>query len=201
MVCYSTGKIGKLLFTVPVLFLLLILACSGNVEDQAVGYPRNAKSITGQLWVTKTSADGTVDRGDRIELQYTVSWDDDSTEQISSQPEYMEVTAGQGELLAEVDSAIAGMKVREEKTLQLDGEDIFGKSTSRLRITLPLTDFPEDISIQKGDLVEFQDRNGKILPHRVIEVTGDSVVIDMNHPLAKKNLTVNLTVLRIINTL
>jgi len=50
--------------------------------------------------------------------------------------------------------------------------------------SVPRSVFPDDLVLTPGDTLLGENSEGSQMPVRIVEVVGDSVMVDANHPLA-----------------
>jgi len=145
-------------------------------------------------------SDDVVQPGDQVEIRYRITLPENDTESKVLQQRTTEVTVGNEEVWPELDQALQGMQLQQQKELTLNGADIFGKRTPNLFITLSRDFIPAGTQLYVGQILNFTDATGETNPRRVVTVTDDSITIDMNHPLAGKQFTVDVTVIGIDNS-
>lgn len=94
------------------------------------------------------------------------------------------VVVGEGQVLPGLDKAIEGMKVGEEKKVELKAKDAFGERNFKLIQLVPMREFKkQSIMPFPGMTFEVEGR-----PARIQSVSGGRVRVDFNHPLAGKDL-------------
>ena len=98
-------------------------------------------------------------------------------------------------LLAGFEEALMGMKEGESKTVAISPEKAYGKVDESLIQEVPITVFQNaGMQPEAGTMVQFQSRDGRPISALIQEVKEDSVLVDMNHPLAGETLHFKLTV-------
>lgn len=138
-----------------------------------------------------TVGDGmTVKKGDHIFVNYTGNLDDGTTFDSSEGREPLEFDVGAGQMIKGFDSAVIGMKTGEEKTVKISAKDAYGEHDARNVIEVPKENAP--VGVKEGDTL-----NAGGQPVKVVRVTNSTVVIDANHPLAGKDLTFKIKMIRI----
>jgi peptidylprolyl isomerase len=110
----------------------------------------------------------------------------------------MELTIGQEQFFPQVEEALTGMAPGEKKTLTIASDDAFGPYDTEQVITVPRSDFPEDITPKVDDDLELTGDNGEGMIVTVIDVDEESVTLDANHPLAGEDLTFEIELLEIL---
>lgn len=139
---------------------------------------------------TAAGVDMTVKKGDHVSVHYTGTLDDGTIFDSSQGREPLEFDVGAGQMIAGFDSAVVGMKLGEEKTVKIPAKDAYGESDARNIIELPKENVPAGIKI--GDTLSAGGQ-----PVKVVRVTNATVTIDANHPLAGKDLTFRIKLVKI----
>ena len=98
---------------------------------------------------------------------------------------------GQHQLLPALERVVADMKPGDEKNVELSPEEGFGPYDAQKKKTVPRTALPA--GTQEGDIVE--DHAGKEMT--VTRLSGSAAVVDYNHPLAGKPLSVKIQILQV----
>jgi peptidylprolyl isomerase len=173
-------KVSLMLFLV--MGLVLINGC-GKKEEKQPSEKGGEKTI--------------VKKGDRVKVQYTGSLEDGTIFDSSKTGEPLEFTAGGGQIIPGLDEAIEGMKLNEEKKVTVKAQDAYGKRDETLIRELPRNSLPENFKPEKGMVIQLQDQTGRPIPATIIDITENSITVDLNHPLAGKDLTFDIKVVGI----
>ena len=80
----------------------------------------------------------------------------------------------------------------------LEAVDAFGESNPDAIHYMDRSKFPGDMELEPGVIVSFAGPGGSEIPGVVREVAGDSVTVDLNHPLAGQVLTFELEVIQVL---
>ncbi len=88
-------------------------------------------------------------------------------------------------------------KVADTLTFELDAKDAFGESQPDSIHFMDLTQFPQDIKLEKGAIVSFEQPNGNLLPGIIREIQASSVKVDFNHPLAGETVVFEIEIKQI----
>jgi FKBP-type peptidyl-prolyl cis-trans isomerase SlyD len=103
------------------------------------------------------------------------------------------VVFGYGALLPPIEAAIAGLGVGAKRTVELPARDAFGERRAELELEVARDEFPPDVS--PGDRYELERDDGSEVVARILAVSEDVVVVDMNHPLAGQRVRFEIEVL------
>ena len=139
----------------------------------------------------------TVKNGDKVKVDYTGTYDDGKVFDTSEGKEPLQFEVGAKHVIPGFDKAIEGMKVGEDKTITLTPTEAYGERNEKLVQEVPVGGFPKDIKVEKGLALQLRDKQGRMLMALVKEVKGDKAIVDLNHPLAGKNLNFKLKLVAI----
>ena len=91
--------------------------------------------------------------------------------------------AGSGQILPALDAAMQTLAVGDKKSVTLSPKDGYGEVNAGLKMNVKLGQFPEGTEVKPG--LQFRINSEPNSPmFRVINVLGEEVFIDGNHPLA-----------------
>jgi peptidylprolyl isomerase len=136
--------------------------------------------------------------GDTVKVEYTGRLDDGTVFDTSEGREPLEFTIGSGSIIAGFENGVIGMGIGESKTITIPVEEAYGPSRSELIFTVSKGEFPEDMEFEVGMDLQSQQPDGRVMRATVLEITDDSVTVDMNHPLAGKTLIFDIELVEII---
>ena len=140
-----------------------------------------------------TAGDGMV-----VVLAYTMGVEDGEIISNSDDDGEMAYIQGYGHVFPAIEEAIQGLRVGDEVELALDPEEAYGEYDDELLETLPIAMLDGDFDVYVGLDVELIDEDtGEEVEGIVVEVNEDSVVVDMNHPLAGETLYLWLKVIEL----
>lgn len=109
----------------------------------------------------------------------------------------LEYTQGEGNLPAGLTRQMAGMKAGDEKTIEVKPEEGYGNPDPAGIKEIPLSQVPKEIKPEVGIILQMQDQDGQLFPARVTEIKKDTIVIDLNHPLAGKTMVFKVRVVSV----
>ncbi len=139
----------------------------------------------------------TVQTGDYVIVKYTGKYESGEIfDQSKDKP--LEFITGKQMVIKGFDEAVIGMKKNQKKTITLTPQNAYGDSNPALIQTVPKNAFGENASkLQKGMSIGLNHPTspGQVLPALVKEVNQDTVVLDLNHPLAGKTLIFDIEVI------
>ena len=97
---------------------------------------------------------------------------------------------GVGMMLPKFEEHLAGLKVDDEYSFELSPADGYGEIDPTAHVDLPLTMFTEaggEVP-NVGDVIPLQDNQGNQFRAGVTGVHEEHISVDLNHPMAGKNL-------------
>ena len=127
--------------------------------------------------------------GDTVRIHYTGTLDDGTVFDSSQGRDPLEFQVGSGQIITGLDTAIPGMGVGDEKTVNVASDDAYGPIHPEALQSVPRVEIPADIPLELGTQLQVQTPTGQAMPVTVVEVTETEVTLDANHPLAGKDLT------------
>lgn len=129
-----------------------------------------------------------------VSFEYTVQLADKTviTSNVGEEP--LVYHHGQQEILPGLEKALVGMKAGESKHVELAAADAYGPYDEKAKVTVKRDQVPPDV---KPDMT-LSSPDGHTV--KVVEVNEEDVVLDLNHPLAGKDLTFDVKVVKIEKT-
>ena len=107
----------------------------------------------------------------------------------------LRILVGEHAVIHGLEEGILGMKIGEKKRIVALPEKAYGKHHKDLIEEIPLSKIPSEITPAVGMVFTRESKTGRTLFTKIIEVKRDSVVVDMNHPLAGKTLVFDVVVM------
>ena len=142
-----------------------------------------------------------VEKNDSVLLSFTGKIDNGQVFREVTAENPLKIVIGNQELPPSVENAITGMQEGETKKIRVSPEEGYGPRLKELVHELPLATFAGRITPKPGMILSQKiekDGSQHEIPVTIVEVKGDKVTIDYNHPAAGHDLTYDITVMRII---
>ncbi|WP_456400106.1 FKBP-type peptidyl-prolyl cis-trans isomerase [Persephonella sp.] len=105
--------------------------------------------------------------------------------QIHGQP--LTVLFGANNIIPGLESRMEGMEVGESKTIEVPASEAYGEKDPNLIQQAPREYF-QGVELEKGLPLQAQTPEGQIINMVVIDFDDNTVTVDLNHPLAGKDL-------------
>jgi len=140
----------------------------------------------------------TAKTGDKVKVHYTGTLKSGETFDSSRGREPLEFTIGEQRLIADFEKTVVGMAIGETRNVNISAVNAYGEIDKELIVTIPKNNVPPELNPQKGQHLQLNQPDGRIVPVVVVEVTDEGVVIDANHPLAGQDLTFAIELVEIL---
>ena len=139
-----------------------------------------------------------VQRDSAVLVHFTLKLEDGSTAEstrANGKPALFRL--GDGSLSAALEQALLGLKAGESKQFTLAPEEAFGSVSPDLIQYFSRRDFIDAGEPEVGAIMLFTGMGGSEMPGVIREVSGDSITVDFNHPLAGHRIQFDIEVLEI----
>jgi peptidylprolyl isomerase len=135
--------------------------------------------------------------GDTVKIHYTGTLADGTQFDSSAGREPLEFALGSGQVIPGFDSAVDGMAVGDNKTVNIPPEEAYGQRHDQLIQQVPKSALPEEMTPEAGMQLQSQSPDGQIMNLVVTEVAEETITVDGNHPLAGETLTFDIELVEI----
>ena len=129
-----------------------------------------------------------IEEGSTVTLQMTITLPNDH---VMIPPHTSEYTHGAKQLLPGLEQALAGLHSGDTRRVELDADHAFGQYDAGKKMTVPRAQLPQ--TIDRGDMATTAEGR----PFTVVSLSDDSAVVDFNHPLAGKDIVLDVVVLNV----
>ncbi|HKJ03961.1 MAG TPA: peptidylprolyl isomerase [Geopsychrobacteraceae bacterium] len=110
----------------------------------------------------------------------------------------MTLKIGDDEFFVPIEEALIGMSVGEKKTVVIPAEDAFGEYDTERVFSVERSMFPDEVNPEVGHQFEIVGEDDEGMLVTVIDIDGDNVSLDSNHPLAGEELIYDFELLEIL---
>ena len=117
-----------------------------------------------------------------VRLDYTLR-DDDGEILDSTAGRVFEYLHGYGNIIPALEAALEGKCSGDRFALTIEPEDAYGLHDEAAVVVVPRDRFAPEVQVVPGNMVETQGPEGRI-ELLILEVNGEQVTVDLNHPLA-----------------
>jgi FKBP-type peptidyl-prolyl cis-trans isomerase SlyD len=134
-----------------------------------------------------------VDDGNVVSMHYTLHVDGKVVDS-SEGGEPLEFIQGMGHIIPGLEQELYNMRIGDSKNITVPAKDGYGETDETAFMDVPREAFPDDVPLEKGTELELRDQSGNPVFARVDNVSDENVRLDMNHPLAGKELNFDVKI-------
>ena len=124
----------------------------------------------------------------KVTLNFSLSLEDGTVVDSNHGEDPVTFTVGDGNLLEGFEKAMYGLRAGDEREITILPEQGFGQPNENNVQEVPVTDFPDDLTLEVGLMLSFSDAQNTELPGVIKALQGETVLVDFNHPLAGRTL-------------
>ena len=137
----------------------------------------------------------TASRGKTISLEYTLKVENDQLVDTNVGKAPLIYRQGASEIIPGVESAVEGMSVGETKQVVVSPGEGYGYRDPNALQEVSKKQVPQGIEV--GTRLHGKDPSGREIPFTVAAIKDETVLLDLNHPLAGQTLYFDLKVVNI----
>jgi len=126
-----------------------------------------------------------------VSLTYDLYVDQEGSEVLqesATEEQPLTFLYGAGQMLPKFEENLSELSTGDTYDFRLSAEDAYGEYDEEAVANLPLEMFKENGTPEIGDVLPLQDSNGNRFQGMVVSVAEDSVIVDLNHPMAGQEL-------------
>lgn len=135
----------------------------------------------------------TVQDGQVVSMEYSLHVDGEMIDSSQGR-EPLEFLQGAGNIIPGLEDELYGLGIGEAKNVIVAAEDGYGELDPDAFIDVPREQFPAEIPLEVGVELQARDESGQPMMARIDTVDADSVRLDFNHPLAGKELVLDIKI-------
>lgn len=135
--------------------------------------------------------------GDTVFVHYTGKLEDDTVFDSSRDREPLAFSIGEGKVIPGFEQQIVGMEPGDTKTITIDSAEAYGPYREDQVIEVERDRLPDEIDPQVGQQLQVQQTDGTTAVVVITDVADATITLDANHPLAGKDLTFDLELVRV----
>lgn len=139
----------------------------------------------------------TIETGNQVSVHYTGTFDDGEVFDSSQGRDPLSFKVGAGQMIQGFDQAVLGMRQGESKKITLGPDEAYGPRNEELLIDIPNANFPDDMKLEVGMMLQMSNEQGQPVPATIAEINEESVKMDVNHPMAGKTLNFEIEIVEV----
>jgi peptidylprolyl isomerase len=136
--------------------------------------------------------------GDTVRLHYTCKLDDGKVFDTSSEYAPLQFTIDEDQVTADLELAIVGMNPGESKNIKIPADRAYGPYCDEMVLVVARSEFPEDLKPEVGQKLRIRQEDDEEIAVLVTHISELNVTLDANHPLATKDLTIDISLIEIV---
>jgi FKBP-type peptidyl-prolyl cis-trans isomerase 2 len=129
--------------------------------------------------------------GMKVTLEYTMTLPDKTVGDSTAGQAPFSYTQGNQEIVPGLEKALAGMKAGDKKRITVPAAAAYGPYDEKRKVEVPKKNLPPAAKVG----TKLRASNGA--EAKVVELKGDAAVVDTNHPLAGKDLTFDVNIIKV----
>jgi len=141
-------------------------------------------------------APATVSSKHMVQMSYKGTLADGTVFSQSQEGKPLEFLVGGATIIPALEKGMLGMKVGEKRSIQVKAADAYGEYDKTAVQRMPRSQLPKNLELKVGGQYQFNSPGGPIVV-TVTALDDASVTLDFNHPLAGKDLTFEVTIVKI----
>jgi FKBP-type peptidyl-prolyl cis-trans isomerase SlyD len=139
-----------------------------------------------------------VDKNTVVTFNYTLK--DKETGEVLDSSQFhgqpLTILAGKGEIIPGLEERMMGMQPGEVREIEVPASEAYGDVDETLIQQAPREYF-QGVELEKGMPLQAQTPEGQIIQMVVVDFDDNTVTVDLNHPLAGKDLLFEIEVLNV----
>jgi FKBP-type peptidyl-prolyl cis-trans isomerase SlyD len=134
-----------------------------------------------------------VDDGKVVSMHYTLHVDGQVVD-TSDGGEPLQFIQGMGHIIPGLEHELYNMQVGESKNITVSPTEGYGETDETAFMDVPREAFPDNVPLEEGTELELRDQSGNQVHARIDKVSDQNIRLDMNHPLAGKELNFDVKI-------
>jgi len=135
-----------------------------------------------------------IENGSKVKIEYFLTDEHGNIYSPEKGKGHLSFIQGQHEVIRGLEMALEGMRVGEEKQITVYPADAYGEVDSNAFAVVPRDQIPGEY-LTVGMDINVQGENGEKRTARIREIGEETVLLDLNNPLAGKTLIYEVKVL------
>ena len=137
-----------------------------------------------------------IEAGKKVKFDYVLTVDGNKVDS-SEKSGPLEYVHGENKIIPGLEKQMKGLKVGDKRNFTINPQEGYGQVDPSAFREFPKSNLPPGIEAKVGQVLGIKDKNGNTFPAVISEIKNDSIVLDLNHPLAGKTLNFEITIVEI----
>ncbi|HET9122694.1 MAG TPA: FKBP-type peptidyl-prolyl cis-trans isomerase [Acidiferrobacteraceae bacterium] len=140
---------------------------------------------------------GIIDPHSEVVLHFCLMLADGTVVDDTRSEEPFTFRMGEDTLAPGIEARLLGLAEGEERRLEIPAVEAYGLEIEDSVRAVARSEFPANWSLEAGTAVSFALPDGSEVPATVLQADADSVLVDFSHPLAGRDLIMDVRILYI----
>jgi len=190
---------GRLVCAVLIVCVVFLSGCQQDQLQKPEASFQSTQAIQPiETQLQKDQTQKNIADGDTVLLQYVVRLADGKIVSRTEDGKAMKLTIGERSIIPGLDQAIKGMYVQETKDFRINAANAYGTHNPQLLRVFDRASLPEAVDPVPGLILRLSDKDGRQMAATVIKVEKTNITVDLNHPLAGKDLFISVRIVDIV---
>ena len=147
-----------------------------------------------------TNGNDTIKEGSTVSIIYTGTLEDGSVfDKVDDREKPFKFKVGSHQVIKKFEDSLLGLKRKDKKKLHINSVEAYGKRNDALLLKIPKNVLEGKVKVEPGKHIMLSAPDGSNAYALIKEVNGDEVVLDLNHPLAGKDLNFDIEIIDVQN--
>ena len=191
------GDRCALFLSLAVALIAVITPETVHAAEEPAQNPAAAQSQNSQP--QKENAMSVIGDQMNVELDYTLTVDGEVVDSTQGKQPFNYVH-GRGQIIPGLEKQLVGMGVGQSRKITVAPGEGYGETDPSAVVEISRTQLPEGVEPEVGMMLRGTSPEGQPVQARIAEVKGETVKVDLNHPLAGKTLNFDVTVRNVAPT-
>ena len=137
-----------------------------------------------------------VENGKTVSINYVLTVDGEQVD-ASQEGQPLQYVQGESQIIPGLENELSGLKVGDTKEVVVAADDAYGPVNPEAIVEVPKDQVPAEITPEVGMVLSMNTPDGRAMPAQIQEVKEDVLVLNLNHPLAGKELHFDIEVVNV----
>lgn len=133
--------------------------------------------------------------GSVVNMTYVLTNDDGEEVDRADKSEPFTYLHGHNQIVLGLEKALLGLKAGDKKKVQVSPEEGYGDIDPSLITMAKTNQFPKGAELEVGVQFMAEDADGNNVVFTIVEIEGDDLTLDGNHPLAGETLNFDVEII------
>ncbi len=129
-----------------------------------------------------------------VSMDYTLRLTSGEVVDQSDPNSPIEFICGHDQIIPGLEKNLVGKEANDSFTVEVEPEEAYGEHHAEMIQEIPSSQFPQHVELKVGMTFQSRTPQGQPLMFCIKEIQDDTVVVDMNHPLAGKTLVFDVVI-------